>query len=69
VSSGSDSGREGKTLGHMPREISKVAWFILRYKGTDSKITRWLWSAVPGRGFEVPPFTGKPTTLMLNKLL
>jgi len=50
VSFGLTSGREGKTLGHMPRAISKVAWFILRYEGTDIKIIRWMKSAVSGRG-------------------
>ena len=63
---------EGVTLGHMPREVSKVSWFFLRHGGCIScEITgRRKRSAVPGKGLEVPcvyTFTGKP--VMIKKLI
>ena len=43
---------EGVTLGHMPREVSKVLWFFLRHGGYISfEITgRRKRSTVPGKG-------------------
>lgn len=66
---------EGVTLGHMPRELSKVSWFFLRHdSGISCEITgRRKRSAVPGKGLEVPclyTFTGKPAVIKrLIKLL
>ena len=58
--------KEGITVGHIPRDMSRVCWYFLgRHNTITCKIIdKRRRSNVPGKGLEVPcifVFTGKPT--------
>ena len=60
------------TVGHIPREVSKVAWYLLTHGGEIAcEVTgRRRRSVAPGKGLEVPciyTFLGKPK--MIKKLV
>ena len=60
------------TVGHIPREVSKVAWYLLTHGGEIAcEVTgRRRRSVTPGKGLEVPciyTFLGKPK--MIKKLV
>ena len=63
------------TVGHIPREISKVAWYFLQHGGeiTCEISGRRKLSSIPGKGLEVPcmyTFLGSPKMIkQLVKLL
>ena len=64
--------KENNVVGHMPREISKVAWFFIRHGGEITcEITgRRQRSGVPGKGLKVPctyTFLGSPK--MIKRLV
>ena len=48
--------KDDNTVGHMPREISKVAWYFLQHGGEIicEILGRRKRSSVPGKGLEVP---------------
>ena len=66
---------QGNTVGHMPREISKISWFFLMHGGDISCeiVGRRRRSPIPGKGLEVPckyTFSRKPAFIKkLVKLL
>ena len=47
---------EGNTVGHVPREISRVCWYLLARNNTITcKVTdKRQHSNIPGKGLEVP---------------
>lgn len=58
--------KEGVTVGHIPRDISRVCWYFLeRHNTITCRITdKRQYSSFRGKGLEVPciiMFTGKPT--------
>lgn len=60
--------KEGVTVGHVPRKISRLCWYFLeRHNTITCRITdKRQIASVPGKGLEVPcifVFTGKPTHL------
>ena len=64
--------KDDDVVGHVPREISKVAWFFIQHGGEITcEITgRRQRSGVPGKGLEVPctyTFLGSPK--MIKRLV
>ena len=64
--------KDDNAVGHLPREISKVAWYFLHHGGEITcEITgRRKRSGVPGKGLEVPctyTYLGSPK--MIKKLV
>ena len=62
---------EGQIVGHMPEEISTIAWFFLKHEGTiTSRVTgSRRHSAISGKGLEVPcTYTFMGSKSMIKKL-
>ena len=63
--------KDDRIVGHIPREVSKTAWYFLEHGGEiRCEITSRRRSDIVGKGLEVPctyTFEGKPK--MIKKLI